>query len=232
LLTPLFLHDGLWHLAFNMLVLYFTGTRMEEHYGSKEFLIFYLVAGVFANVGYFLVQAAELMPPTRAVGASGAVTAALVLFACHYPRQQVLLFFIIPMPVWLLVVLYIALDAMGALGAGDQRVAYAVHLFGALFGFLYFRSGRRLTDLWPGWPSRGRRARPRLRVVPPEPESAEPVGAAVEAPPRAAESNDELFEAKVDQVLEKVSKHGQESLTPEEREILFRASELYKKKRK
>jgi hypothetical protein len=60
----------------------------------------------------------------------------------------------------------------------------------------------------------------------------EPVGAAVESPPRPREATDENLEAKVDAVLEKVSKFGQESLTAEEREILFKASELYKKRRK
>jgi hypothetical protein len=73
-------------------------------------------------------------------------------------------------------------------------------------------------------------------VVPPpepeEPETPEPVGAAVENQPRPKEAADENLEAKVDQVLAKVSKYGQESLTPEEREILFKASELYKKRRK
>jgi hypothetical protein len=59
----------------------------------------------------------------------------------------------------------------------------------------------------------------------------EPVGAAVEAPPRTKEGRDDI-ELKLDAVLAKVSKYGQESLTPEEREILFKASELYKNRRK
>src|SRR5205807_6334426 len=81
------------------------------------------------------------------------------------------------------------------------------------------------------------RAAPRLRVVKPdEPEDreieAEPVPATVQAPARTAGAPDEQLEARVDRLLEKVSKHGQESLTPEERELLFRASELYKSRRK
>ena len=76
---------------------------------------------------------------------------------------------------------------------------------------------------------------PRLRVLPAVPEgeedSEDPVGAAVEAPSQPA-ARDEHFEAKVDAVLEKVSKHGQDTLTPEERALLFQASERYKKRRK
>ena len=56
--------------------------------------------------------------------------------------------------------------------------------------------------------------------------------APVQTAPRSSEAPDEQLEAKLDAVLEKVSKHGQGSLTPEEREILFRASELFKKRRK
>ena len=49
LFTPIFLHATLWHLACNMLVLYWTGIRLEDRYGAKEFLAFYLLAGVSAN---------------------------------------------------------------------------------------------------------------------------------------------------------------------------------------
>lgn len=238
LFTPIFLHAGLWHLACNMLVLYWTGTRLEQHYGGKEFLAFYLCAGVFANLGYFVMQAAGLMPFARAVGASGAVTAAMIVYAFHYPRQRVYLYFFIPMPIWLLVVLYVALDTFGALGAINGQVAYAVHLCGAFFGLVYFQSGRRITALLPSPSARSpRHVQPRLRVVPPDSTAEveplpEPVGAAVPSPRPPESPPDEHLEARVDRILEKVSKYGQESLTPEERELLFRASELYKKRRK
>lgn len=232
LVTPMFLHVGLWHLVCNMMVLYFVGSRMEEIYGSREFLAFYLLAGVFANTAYFLTHLAGLQPFAFAVGASGAVNAALVLYALHFPRQQVLLFFVIPMPVGVLVIAFIALDALGALGAVRGQIAYAVHLGGALFGFLYYQSEWRFTAVFGRSRARKRR-QPALRIVPAEPDvTPEPVPATVDAPPRAEAAPDEPFEAKVDRVLAKVSQHGQSSLTEEEREILFRAGEVYKKRRK
>ena len=90
-------------------------------------------------------------------------------------------------------------------------------------------------------PSRSKvRARPRLRVAPPpedeQEQEPEPVGAPVQSQQAQARPTagaaDEQLEAKLDAVLEKVSKHGQDSLTAEEREILVKASELYKKRRK
>jgi membrane associated rhomboid family serine protease len=237
LLTSVFLHSphNPFHLIFNMFVLYWAGVRLEERYGGREFTLFYLAAGLFANLAKFLLQAAGVIESHSSLGASGAVTAAMVLYAFNWPHQRVLLFFVLPVPAFVLAIGYVALSALGVLGAGDQNVGHAAHFFGAVFGAAYFRFQWHLSGLIPRWPARGerRRVQPRLRVISPDPEPVrEPVGAAVEAPPRPAAPHDEHFEAKVDAVLEKVAQHGQASLTAEEREILFRASELYKKKRK
>ena len=236
LVTPIFLHADIWHLAFNMLVLWWAGSRVEELYGKREFTIFYLASGIFANVLTLALQAAGIVPVTLALGASGAVTAVIVLYACHAPFQQVSLFFVITVPLWFLVVFYIAMDLLGALGLGQRGIGYVAHLGGALFGYVYYRTGFRFHALIPSLPMRSKhRARPTLRIVRPDPDDLDDgdrVPATVESVPRSADNSDETFESKVDRVLEKVSKHGQESLTPEEREILFRASEVYKKRRR
>jgi membrane associated rhomboid family serine protease len=237
LLTAVFLHGGLFHLFFNMLTLYWAGSRLEEVYGPREFVLFYLLSGVGANVVYLAAQLVGLAPMGPALGASGAVTATLILFALHFPHAQVRLWFFLPMPVWLLAVLFVGFTALAGMGDVPNRrgggVAHFDHLGGAFFGFLYYQSGVRFTALLPRR-REAARVRPRLRVhAPPvEPPEPEPVGAPVEVPPRPAKAADEQLEAKLDAVLEKVAKHGQESLTSEEREILFKASELYKKRRK
>ena len=162
------------------------------------------------------------------------MTGVLVLFAFHFPWQRVSLWFVLTMPVWMLVVIFILLDSLGALGVGRGGIGYVVHLGGALFGALYFQTGFRFGDLVRRSPRAvARRVRPKLHVVgpPDSDDTPEPVGAAVESQPRPREKGEEI-EAKVDAVLAKVSKFGQESLTPEEREILFKASEIYKQRRK
>lgn len=235
LLTAVFLHGTLWHLFFNMLILHWAGGKLEELRGPREFALFYLVGGVAANMLFLAAYLAGLTGDNRAIGASGAVTATLVVFACHFPHAQVRLWFILPMPVWLVTVLFVGLDCwFGLSNVPDPRggnIAYFGHIGGAVFGLLYFQTGVRLSHLF----ARGPRARPRLRVIPaPSDEAPEPVGAAVLAPmPRpAAAPADEQLEAKLDAVLAKVSKHGPANLTAEERDILQRASELYKKRRK
>ncbi|VTR96498.1 rhomboid family protein : Putative membrane protein OS=Singulisphaera acidiphila (strain ATCC BAA-1392 / DSM 18658 / VKM B-2454 / MOB10) GN=Sinac_5094 PE=4 SV=1: Rhomboid [Gemmata massiliana] len=232
LLTAAFLHADLWHLFFNMLILYWAGTSLETVRGSRELVLFYLFSAVGANVFYLGGQLAGLTPMGRAIGASGAVTATLVLFAFHFPRAQVRLYFFIPMPVWLMVVVFVGFDALFALGAADPRggrIAYLAHLGGAAFGLIYFQSGVRFSNLFAASPKT--RARPKLRVIaPPVEDAPAPVAAVVEAPPRRPA--DEQLEAKLDAVLAKVSKYGPESLSPDEREIFYRAGELYKKRRK
>jgi membrane associated rhomboid family serine protease len=235
LLTAVFLHSSIAHVFFNMLILYWAGQRLEEMYGAREFTLFYLLSGVGANLIYLSAQLAGAADMSRAVGASGAVIAVLIVFACHFPHAQVRLYFFIPMPVWLLAVLAVGFDVMFAMSVPDPRpgrIAYFGHIGGAICGLLYYRSGVQFSRLFVR--SAKPRVRPKLRVVvpPPEEPTPEPVGAPVEAAPRPAKAADEQLEAKLDAVLEKVTKYGQESLTPEEREILFKASELYKKRRK
>jgi membrane associated rhomboid family serine protease len=240
LVTPIFLHYGLWHLFFNMLALYWAGHRLEERYGSAEFTLFYLLAGTFAQTANHLIVEAGLDTPHTSAGASGAVCAVLVVFAFHFPRERILLFFVLPVPAWGLVALFVLLDVAGAAGMRQaQNIGFLVHLGGALFGALYHVSGVELAA--PFRRSRRTRARPKLRVIPrPEPDSSEPVSVAVSSapPPPAASAPsssrgpaDEQMEAKLNAVLEKVSASGIDSLTPEEREFLVKASEALKKRR-
>ncbi len=237
LLTYSFLHDAgnnIWHILFNMLFLWWFGTEVEEMYGQREFLVFYLIAallGGLAFTGWALALPAtpELPEPLQlltCLGASGAVTAVLVVFACHFPNRVIYLMFFLPVPIWLFVVIMVGMDAFGFLSGSRGATAVVVHLAGAGFAFLYYKKQLRLLDLW-SWAKSRRRSRPRLRVYHEE-VPATPVRVA--AAPAAADV-DEHLEAKLDAVLEKVARSGQESLTESEREILFRASEVYRRRR-
>jgi membrane associated rhomboid family serine protease len=235
LFTPMFLHAGLWHLFFNMLALYFVGTRLEEVYGRTEFLVTYLLAGVFAQAFYYLGWVLDVAPGNPTVGASGAISAVLVMYACNFPRQQVLLYFVIPMPVWLLATIYIGLDLIGVFGGNRGGVAYFVHLGGVVFGAIYFLAGVRFTSALGARRGAAARVVPRLRVVPAdavEEDAPPPRSSPAGGTPGEGGPPEDSLEKRLDQVLAKVSRDGQGSLTPEEREILFRASELYKKRRK
>jgi membrane associated rhomboid family serine protease len=229
LLTYAFLHDTrTWqHIVFNMLFLWWFGSDVEAIYGTKEFLSFYLVSALLGGLGF---QAWSIGENSFAscLGASGAVTAVMVVCACHFPRKVILLFFVIPVPIWIFVAFQVGRDALAFLSHEETGTAVTVHLAGAAFGFLYYKTQWRLTSLLPSirdW--RAQQRRPKLRVLRPEDDlpDAVAVGAQPALPP------DEQLEAKVDAVLAKVARSGQASLTESERQILLRASEVYKRRR-
>ncbi len=227
LLTYAFVHDpnGLLHIAFNLYFLYIFGIEIEGIYGSREFLAFYLTAAVVGGLA-FLGWTAFRREDALCLGSSGAILAVMVLFAMHYPRQQILLFFLLPIPVWLCVAAFVALDTLSFLGGTQGATAVVVHLAGAAFGFVYYRSQGRLMNLWESVRSwRGPRSRPRLRVYREEPSV---------RPSRTAPAGgdvDEHLEAKLDAVLEKVARTGQASLTEHEKQLLLRASEIFRRRR-
>ena len=220
LLTHAFCHDryGVFHIVFNMLFLYIFGCTLESMYGSREFLLFYLVGAVvaaFAFVGLQLYTGSY----GPAIGASGAVMAVTMLYTMHFPTETIRILWLIPIEMRWLMVFYVIFDLHPILLslAGDRiftGVANAAHLGGVAFGFAYAKFEWRLEPLADliRMPRLRLKRRPRLRLAPetmPEPEP-------------------EVEMSRVDQILQKIYESGQTSLTDEERAILRDASERIK----
>lgn len=234
ILTYAFLHSvgSVWHILINMLLLYFFGRDIEDAYGSREFLTMYLLSAVLGGI----VFVATMPAAAACLGASGAVTTVLVLTACRDPGRVILLFMILPCPIWLLVALLVARDAFEFLGGGERSgTAVQVHLAGAAFGFLYYHFQWRLTGWWPGFGRGWRRlTRPKLRVYAEPDDDREPAGVGAPTPvlPVAHSAlDDEQLEAKVDAILEKISRVGKDNITDSERAVLLRASERIRRRR-
>ncbi|MFO0807092.1 MAG: rhomboid family intramembrane serine protease [Gemmataceae bacterium] len=225
LLTSAFLHSFAWpHIVFNMLFLWWFGNEVEDIYGPREFLAFYLAAALVSSIAYVFVQWA-VGSPNPALGASGAVTATLVLFAMHFPTRTILVMWVIPMPVIALVCINVLQDTLGLLGGSARPIAFAAHLGGAAFGFLYYRFQWRVMNILPNLSNlRLPKRRPRLKVYRGEAESHNPRPSSSVA--------DEHLEAELDAVLAKVARQGKSSLTEREHTILMRASEIYRNRRK
>lgn len=212
LITYGFCHDrtDLFHLAFNMIILWMFGRLIEGIYGRREFLWIYLLGVLVSGVCHLAWQLASGGGTTPMVGASGGVMAVMVLSAIHFPRMKVLFMMIIPVSLGILVVGLVFVDVLRAMGAfgGATHIAYMAHLGGAAFGFVYFRSGIRLSSGWESFADRfgvwrRRVARPSVRMYQP------PVDG---------------FDDQVDAILEKISREGEASLTDRERELLMEAS--------
>jgi membrane associated rhomboid family serine protease len=231
LVTHAFLHSAntpfFSHIIFNMLFLWWFGSDVEDLYGPREFLAFYLTAALAGGVAFVIANQAGLTTASQALGASGAVTAVLLLCAMHYPTRVIYVWFFLPIPIWLFVLFQVAQDTFVLVGQFNTGVGVSAHLGGAAFGFAYYKLHWHLSGFLSSFKNLQRpRSRPQLRVYREE-EIREPV--AVTAPPNP--DVDEQLEAKLDAILEKVARSGQESLTESERKLLLRASEVYKKKR-
>jgi membrane associated rhomboid family serine protease len=151
-LTSMFLHGGVMHLLGNMLFLWIFGDNLEEEMGHLGFLAFYLAGGIAAAVMQVVADPAS---PVPMVGASGAIAAVLGGYLLLFPRARVdvLLFFIIiiriiPVPAWLMLGVWFALQLVGGYSASSQTggVAYWAHAGGFVAGFaltlpVWFRRG-------------------------------------------------------------------------------------------
>jgi membrane associated rhomboid family serine protease len=139
LITHMFTHspESLFHILFNMFALWMFGKILENVWGSKRFLTFYLICGIGAAVAHLAVQY-FMGGAGPAVGASGAVMGVLVAFAYLFPNTELFILFI-PFPVkakWA-VIGYVLIDLFSGITrvAGDN-IAHFAHLGGALTGFI------------------------------------------------------------------------------------------------
>jgi membrane associated rhomboid family serine protease len=147
LLTYGFLHGSLTHLMFNMLALYMFGGEVERLLGPRHYLWYYLVCVVGAAAAQLVVMSNMNQPPMPTVGASGGVFGLLLAFGMAYPHRKIMLLFPpIPMPAWLFVTLYGALELyLGVTGSG-AGVAHFAHLGGMAAGYallVYWRGRAR-----------------------------------------------------------------------------------------
>ena len=148
LLSSLFLHGGLMHLAGNMFFLWVFGDNVEDRMGHLRFAMFYLLGGAAATLTHALLTPLGDVP---LIGASGAISALLGAYIYLFPGQRVLTlilpFFVIWLPAWLYLgywALIQLVQATGSLGVAMQadaanQVAWWAHVGGFLFGLAAVR---------------------------------------------------------------------------------------------
>ena len=166
-LTHMFMHDGIWHILFNMYTLVMFGMVVERSLGSRRFLILFFVTGFgavllhtgveylqvrslvreYTPVPYSAQQIYDMIP--HVLGASGAVYGVLVAFAMLYPEARMTLIF---PPVTLdakwMVAIFIGIELLTGITGTQMGVAHFAHLGGALFGFLLVWYWRKSGKLW------------------------------------------------------------------------------------
>jgi membrane associated rhomboid family serine protease len=212
LITYMFVHGGFWHLFFNMLALFFFGPPLEERWGSREFLKYYVICGLGGALLSFVFAFNSAV-----VGASAAVFGVMLAFAMNWPDMPIYIWGIFPVKAKYLVGVLALFALFSALGGARDGVAHFAHLGGFAAGWLYLKMDFRATRTM----GKIKRFvnRPKLTVVSgaPQPEK-----------PRARRPEDERVYDDVDKVLDKISTQGIASLTPEEKKLLDEVSRRYR----
>ena len=196
--TYMFLHGGLSHLFFNMLGLFFFGSRVEGRLGDRAFATLYFVSGISGAILSLFLSRAPIL------GASGGVYGVMLAFAYYWPDERIFIWGVIPVPARLLVLGTTLLSLFSGLTGGGAGVAHFAHLGGFVGAFAYLR-----------WLERGRgRFKKQVTAVPAE----------VNRKLRGYGAIDrsrihEVNRTEVDRILDKISAQGLGSLT--EKEQLF-----------
>ena len=143
ILTAMFVHANFSHILLNMLTFYFFGTTCLQLIDSKWFLLVYFVGGIVGNILFLLIGPMY----SAAVGASGAIFAIGGVLAVMRPKLRVYLYFLIPMPLWLGIVIGFVLTAFVA------GVAWQAHLGGLVVGLIvgFFLRNRERQGLRPSY---------------------------------------------------------------------------------
>jgi membrane associated rhomboid family serine protease len=250
LVTYMFMHGGWEHIILNMFMLWMFGAVVEQVWGAKRFLFYYIFCGIGAGIMqeiaqffsvYFMLNAQQPIPFTESfaimsqistqlnglttVGASGGIYALLLAFGMLFPEQKM---FIIPIPIpikakWMIIG-SIVIELFSALAAPGDQVAHLAHLGGMVFGFFLIRYWRRHPD-YDYADNRGTQLFNEMR--------AKWDRHARKQAPSPSESDrydnpdwdynakKQALQEETDRILDKIRKSGYDSLTKEEKQTLF-----------
>jgi len=216
LITYAFLHERLFHILSNLLVLYYIGNLFLNFYTKKQFLNFYFL-GIIVGAFTFLVNY-YITDKTGAPlgGASAAVTTIFVAIATKIPQYALRLRFIGSVELWVLAAIWVVLSIL-QLANADNGGAIA-HLGGAVFGFVYSKQLKQGNDIGKWFESSidfftnlFKQKNSNLKTV--------------YKSKRKVSKNEvsKTKQRKIDDILDKIGKSGYENLTQEEKDFLFRA---------
>ena len=240
LVTYMFLHGGFFHLLLNMLALWMFGAELENTWGQKRFLTYYMLCGVGAGVCNLLIAPLfTTVGPT--VGASGAIYGILVAFGYLFPNRNIYIYGLIPVKAKYLVILYMLIELFSVAGGSNSGIAHMAHLGGGVIGLVYlliyykgspmkFFENKGFKDKFTSYTSSEKRT-----YSPPvftngtktkkeDPSDAKYQDIQVTDYKKEFETQEKLAQEKIDAILDKLSEGGYQSLSEEEKKVLFQES--------
>jgi membrane associated rhomboid family serine protease len=207
--TYMFLHGGLSHIFFNMLSLFFFGPRLESRLGGRAFLGLYFASGIMGAV-----LSIPFTPYAPIIGASGAVYGVMLGYAMFWPRDQILIWGIVPVEARFLIIAMTALSLFGGFSPSSGGIAHFAHLGGFVGGYLFLLVMRRSSG--------AAKFRKQATTITRKIET--PAGSLDRWRRIKRDGLHEVNRDELDRILDKISAGGIGSLTAGEREFLDRFS--------
>ena len=221
IITYMFLHEEFFHILFNLIMLYFGGLLFIEYLGEKRLLWTYLVGGTVGAL--FFLGAYNLFPafePVKgvsvALGASASILAIIIAVATYVPDYTVQLLFIGRVKLKYLAIIFVVIDLL-SIRSGNPGGHFA-HLGGAFWGFLYAMLLKNGTDVYRFLNFSG------FSPLKKNTYSSENETHKRSVTDDQYNAQKQKTQAKIDEILDKISKSGYSSLTKEEKELLFKTS--------
>lgn len=231
LVTYQFLHGGFSHILFNMFALWMFGVEIENSWGSKKFLTFYLISGVGAGLLHMFVSPILTGVGAPTIGASGSVYGIMIAFAMMFPERLIYLYFLIPIKAKYLITFLIIMEFM-LVDSASSGVAHLAHLGGALVGFLYIMFDKN-TNVQFKTMFKKKRSNPFDNTYSNTSYSNStfyktPSNKVEDADYYEIPPNQEITQEEIDKILDKISQSGYSGLSEREKKILFEASKRMK----
>ena len=224
IVTYSFFHGGIWHLFWNMILLYFSGRIFLNLFGPRKFINVYFLGVMLGGLTFLLsynIFPAFMGVQTALIGASAGVTAVLIFICSYIPNQEVRLFFF-NVKLWYIGAFFVLLDLVQIPISGNAG-GHLAHLGGALLGYVYARQLVNGKDIGEGFA----KFLDGLANMFKKKEKKAPLRTVYRKSNKAARSKEdydkEAKQRKIDGILDKISKSGYESLSKAEKDFLFKA---------
>ncbi len=238
LITYQFMHSlsTFLHVGFNMFALWMFGAELENMWGSKKFLFYYLLCGIGAGVIHLFISPL-FNEPLPTIGASGAVYGILLAFGLTFPNRSIFMFpFFIPIPAKIFVIIFAAIELIAGL-SGRDGIAHFAHLGGAFTGFILLRFAERwgiyrFFEKFFKSDAHYRSYFSQKYTEEPKPTRVKWVSRNDEEFERSKDTviinGEQITQQLIDEILDKISVSGYQNLTEREKKILFELSQRLK----
>jgi len=233
LITYQFMHGGFSHIFFNMFILWMFGMEVENIWGSKKFLYFYLICGISAGLAQLFISPLFSIPAIT-IGASGAIFGVMIAFAMLFPDRYIFLYFLIPIKAKYLIGFLFVLEIFWIGDAGSD-VAHLAHLGGAVAGFIFILLDKnidvpfkRMLNINSGYGSNKPFQNPFSGLSDKFKKRSNDIEEANYYDINQKKDDEKVSQAEIDAILDKISQSGYQNLSESEKRILFEASKKMK----